>query len=133
MRIQRGGGGLSIIFLVLLCLFGFFHLHMLFTFSALTSNIYWFGIVSHQQILMVRHSPHLPHPCLRQCILEFEYFFNKKLLWLFLGRSQYLCERFTFLKGYVLANLHTTKHNHSETFFGTWVFLDFLKPRPGPV
>ena len=28
---------------------------MLFTFSALISNIYWCGIVSHQQILMVRH------------------------------------------------------------------------------
>ena len=26
---------------------------MLFTFSALISNIYWYGIVSHQQILMV--------------------------------------------------------------------------------
>ena len=28
---------------------------MLFTFSALISNIYWCGIVLHQQILMVRH------------------------------------------------------------------------------
>ena len=28
---------------------------MLFTFSALKSNIYWCGLVSHQQILMVRH------------------------------------------------------------------------------
>ena len=28
---------------------------MLFTFSALISNIYWCSIVSHQQILMVRH------------------------------------------------------------------------------
>ena len=28
---------------------------MLFTFYALISNIYWCGIVSHQQILMVRH------------------------------------------------------------------------------
>ena len=28
---------------------------MLFTFSALISNIYWCGIVSHQQILMVRN------------------------------------------------------------------------------
>ena len=46
----------TIIFLFLLCLFVvFFHLHMLFTFSALISNIYWCGIVSHQQILMVRH------------------------------------------------------------------------------
>ena len=35
----------------------FFHLHMLSTFSALISNIYWCGIVSHQQILMVRHVP----------------------------------------------------------------------------
>ena len=34
---------------------GIFHLHMLFTFSALISNIYWCGIVSHQQILMVLH------------------------------------------------------------------------------
>ena len=33
----------------------FFHLHMLFTFSALISNIYWCGIVPHQQILMVWH------------------------------------------------------------------------------
>ena len=33
----------------------FIHLLMLFTFSALISNIYWCGIVSHQQILMVRH------------------------------------------------------------------------------
>ena len=45
----------TIIFLVLLYLFGLFHLHMLFTFSALISNIYWCGIVSHQQILMVRN------------------------------------------------------------------------------
>ena len=53
----------TIIFLVLLCLFGvfprvylgFFHLHMFFTFSALISSIYWCGSVSHQQILMVRH------------------------------------------------------------------------------
>ena len=45
----------TIIFLVLLCLFVFFHLHMLFTFSALISNIYWCGIVLHQQILMVQH------------------------------------------------------------------------------
>ena len=46
----------AIIFLVLLCLFVvFFHLHLLFTFSALISIIYWCGIVSHQQILMVRH------------------------------------------------------------------------------
>ena len=28
---------------------------MMFTFSALISNVYWCGIVSHQQILMVRH------------------------------------------------------------------------------
>ena len=28
---------------------------MFFTFSALISNIYWCGIVSHQQILMVQH------------------------------------------------------------------------------
>ena len=28
---------------------------MLFTFSALISNFDWCGIVSHQQILMVRH------------------------------------------------------------------------------
>ena len=43
---------------VLLCLFVvvFFHLHILFTFSALMGNIYWCGIVSHQQILMVRHA-----------------------------------------------------------------------------
>ena len=46
----------TIIFLVSLCLFVvFLLLHMLFTFSALVSNIYWCGIVSHQQILMVRH------------------------------------------------------------------------------
>ena len=32
------------------------HLHMLFTFSALISNIYWCGSVSHQKILMVRHA-----------------------------------------------------------------------------
>ena len=36
-------------------IWGFFYLHILFTFSALISNIYWCGIVSHQQILMVRH------------------------------------------------------------------------------
>ena len=35
----------TIIFLGLLCLFEFFHLHILFTFSALISNIYWCGIV----------------------------------------------------------------------------------------
>ena len=47
----------AIIFLVLLCLFVFFfHLHILFAFSALMGNIYWCGIVSHQQILMVRHA-----------------------------------------------------------------------------
>ena len=46
----------TVIFLFLLCLFVlFFHLHMLFTFSALISYIYWCGIVSRQQILMVRH------------------------------------------------------------------------------
>ena len=46
----------TIIFLVLLCVFGFFPLtQLLFTFSALISNIYWCGIVSHQQILMVQH------------------------------------------------------------------------------
>ena len=33
----------------------FFHLHMLFIFSALISSIYWSGSVLHQQILMVRH------------------------------------------------------------------------------
>ena len=36
-------------------IWGFFHLHMLFTISALISSIYWCGSVSHQQILMVRH------------------------------------------------------------------------------
>ena len=45
----------TIICIVLLCLFVFFHLHMLFTFSALISSIYWCGIVWHQQISMVRH------------------------------------------------------------------------------
>ena len=40
-------------FVVFICFF--FLLHMLFTFSALISNIYWCGIVSHHQILMVRH------------------------------------------------------------------------------
>ena len=41
-------------FVVFICCF-FLHLHMLFTFSALISNIYWCGIVSQQQILMVLH------------------------------------------------------------------------------
>ena len=45
----------NIIIFVLLCLGFFSHLLMLFTFSALISNIYWCGIVSHQQILMVWH------------------------------------------------------------------------------
>ena len=42
---------------VLICCvyLGFYHLHMLFTFSALISSIYWCSSVSHQQILMVRH------------------------------------------------------------------------------
>ena len=42
-------------FVVFICFF--FHLHMLFTFSALISDIYWCGIVLHQQILVVRHAP----------------------------------------------------------------------------
>ena len=42
----------TIIFLVLL---GFFPLTHIVIFSALISNIYWCSIVSHQQILMVRH------------------------------------------------------------------------------
>ena len=41
-------------FVVFICLF-VFHLHMLFTFSALISIIYCCGMVSHQQILMLRH------------------------------------------------------------------------------
>ena len=45
----------TIIFLVLLCLFGFFPLTHVVHFSALISSIYWCGSVSHQQILLVRH------------------------------------------------------------------------------
>ena len=45
----------TILFLVFIWFL--FHLHMLFTFSALIINIYWCGIVLHQQILMVRHTP----------------------------------------------------------------------------